>query len=466
MRWTNFLLSAVLAAGEWPQFRGINSAGVSDEKDLPTEFGPAKNLVWKTPLPPGHSSPVFSKSQIFLTAYTPENIFVVALDRKSGKENWRREVPRPTKAEHHKANSAASPSCTTDGENVYALFSDYGAISFDAKGAERWRLPMPKINNPFGLGTSPVLSGRMLLINFDAESGSFFVALDKDTGKQIWRRDRSDFTRGFSTPVLWKPANEPEQVIIAGSYALTAYSVATGEPIWWVNKLTWQLKPTPVIDKDTIYVLGWAGGSDEGAQENVPDFADILKVRDSDKDGKLTKAEVADARLTKDWSALDLDRTGFVEERDWKMYQRRKAVVNAVNAFKLGGRGDMTDSAVKWRYYKSLPNVPSPLLYDGVIYLMKEGGILTALNAADGKVLKQGRLTGALGDYFSSPVAADGRLYVVSHEGKVVVLKPGAEWEILSVNPLNESVNATPAFVDGRVFIRTHENLYCFAKQN
>ncbi|MBM3769139.1 MAG: hypothetical protein FJW32_27475, partial [Acidobacteria bacterium] len=188
MRWTIFLLSTVLAAGEWPQFRGVNSAGVSDEKNLPTEFGPAKNLVWKTPLPPGHSSPVFSKSQIFLTAYTPENIFVIALDRKSGKENWRREVPRPEKAEHHKANSSASPSCTTDGENVYALFSDYGAISFDAKGAERWRLPMPKINNPFGLGTSPVLSGKTLLINIDAESGSFFVALNKDTGKQIWRR--------------------------------------------------------------------------------------------------------------------------------------------------------------------------------------------------------------------------------------------------------------------------------------
>jgi outer membrane protein assembly factor BamB len=466
MRWTILLISALLSAGEWPQFRGVNSSGVSDEKNLPVEFSPSKNVVWKTPLPPGHSSPVFSKTQIFLTAYTPEKIYVIALDRKSGKENWRREAPRPVKAEHHKANSSASPSCSTDGDNVYALFNDFGAISFDAKGAERWRHAMPNINNPFGLGASPVLSGKTLLINIDAESGSFFVALDKDSGKQIWRRERPDFTRGFSTPVLWKPANEPEQVIIAGSYALTSYSVATGEPIWWINKLTWQLKPTPVLDKDTIYVLGWAGGSDEGAQENVPDFGEILKVRDTNKDGKLTKEEIADNRLTKDWAALDLDRTGFVEERDWKMYQRRRAVVNAVNAFKLGGRGDMTDSAVKWRYYKSLPNVPSPLLYDGVIYLMKEGGILTALSAADGKVLKQGRLTGALGDYFSSPVAADGRLYVVSHEGKVVVLKPGAEWEILSVNPLNESVNATPAFVDGRIFIRTHENLYCFAKQN
>jgi outer membrane protein assembly factor BamB len=91
---------------------------------------------------------------------------------------------------------------------------------------------------------------------------------------------------------------------------------------------------------------------------------------------------------------------------------------------------------------------------------------MTALDAKDGKVLKQARLTGALGDYFASPVAADGRLYAVSHEGKVVVIKPGAEWEILAVNPMNEAVNATPAFVDGRIFIRTHENLYCFAKQD
>ncbi len=459
------LTLANLAAGEWPQFRGVNSSGVSDEKNLPVFFGPDHNLVWKTPLPPGHSSPVFSKTQIFVSAYDKSGIYLIALNRKTGKENWRRTIPRPRVAEHHKSSTPASPSPVTDGENVYALYNDFGLISFDAAGKERWQFDLGVINNPFGLGTSPVLAGKTLLLNIDAESGSFFMALDKDTGKRKWRRERPDYTRGFATPVLYKPANEPLQVLIAGSNTLMAYSVETGEPIWWVNSLTWQLKPTPVIHGDTVYVLGWAGGSDEGAQENIPDFAEVLKTRDANKDGKLTKEEIADARLTKDWAAMDLDRTGFMEERDWKMYQRRRKVVNAVNAIKLGGRGDMTDKSVQWRYYKSLPNVPSPLYYDDVIYLTKEGGIMTALDAKTGAVLKQARLTGALGDYYASPVAADGRIYATSQEGKVVVIKPGKEWEILAVNPLGEPVNATPAFVDGRIFIRTHEHLFCFAQQ-
>ena len=467
---TRLLPAAILAlipltAGEWPQFRGVNGSGVSDEKNLPIHFGPDQNMVWRTALPPGHSSPVFSKTRIFVSAYDKDGIYLFALDRKSGKEQWRKTIPRPRTADHHKSSTPASSSPVTDGENVYALFNDFGVISYDSAGKERWRLDLGPINNPFGIGTSPVLAGNTLLVNIDAESGSFFLGLDKDTGKRKWRRERPDFTRGFSTPVIYKPANEPQQVLIAGSYSLVSYAVETGEPIWWVNSLTWQLKPTPVIHGDTVYVLGWAGGSDEGAQENVPDFSEILKIRDTNKDGKLTKEEIADDRLTKDWAAMDLDRTGFVEARDWKMYQRRKEVVNAVNAIRLGGRGDMTDKSVKWRYYKSLPNVPSPLYYEGVLYLTKEGGIMTALDAASGKVLKQGRLTGALGDYFASPVAADGRIYATSHEGKVAVIKPGAEWEILAINPMNEAVNATPAFVDGRIFIRTHEHLYCFANQ-
>lgn len=467
MRWTCFLLVATVAwAGEWPQFRGVNGAGISDEKGLPVEFGPGKNLVWKTALPPGHSSPVFSKSRIFVSAYEGEKLLLIALGRTDGKQVWRREIPRPRQQEQHKSNSYASPSPVTDGENVYAFYTDFGVISFDGAGKERWRLPLGPFNNPFGMGSSPVLSGKMLLQLCDAESGSYFLGIDKDTGKVKWRQDRGDFTRGFSTPVLWKPADGPEQVLVAGSYRLMAYSVATGEPIWWVDGLTWQLKPTPVMDKDTLYVLGWAGGADTGNQEQIPEFAEVLKNWDANKDGKLSKAEIPDTRITKDWDALDLDRTGNVEERDWKMYQIRRSVVNAVNAIRLGGKGDMTKTAVKWRYYKSLPNVPSPLLHDGVLYLMKEGGILTTLDAKTGDVLKQGRLTGALGDYFSSPVVADGKVWVVSHEGKVVLLKTGADWEVLQVNPLNESVNATPAFVDGRVFIRTHENLYCFAKQS
>ena len=118
----------------------------------------------------------------------------------------------------------------------------------------------------------------------------------------------------------------------------------------------------------------------------------------------------------------------------------------------------------QWRYQKSLPNVPSPLLYKDVLYLMKEGGILTALDPLTGKVLKQGRLQGALGDYFASPVAADDKVFTVSHEGKVTVLKPGGQWEVLAINDLGEDCNATPAIADGRLYIRTRSTLYCFGK--
>ena len=155
-----------------------------------------------------------------------------------------------------------------------------------------------------------------------------------------------------------------------------------------------------------------------------------------------------------------------MEERDWKAYQSRKKVVNAVRAFKLGGKGDMTASNTLWSYYKSLPNVPSPLLYEGILYICKESGILTALDAKTGKMLKQGRLKDAPGDYFSSPVAADGRIFTISHEGKVSVIKPGAAWEVERTIALNEEVNATPAFEDGKIYIRTHQHLYCFGKRD
>ena len=191
-------------------------------------------------------------------------MFVFGLDRKTGKQLWRKEVPRQRRGELHKANGPASASPVTDGENVYFFFTDFGLISFTKDGVERWRLPLGPFNNPMGLSASPVLSGNKLLMNCDSESGSFFLSVNKDTGKIIWRRDRAEFSRGFSTPVLYKPANEPQQVLIAGSTRLMAYSVETGEPIWWVDGLTWQLKPTPVMDQDNIYVLGWAGDADQG----------------------------------------------------------------------------------------------------------------------------------------------------------------------------------------------------------
>jgi outer membrane protein assembly factor BamB len=461
-----FLLvgNAASLASDWAQFRGPNGSGLATTLDLPVEFGPTKNVVWKTLLPPGHSSPVLTNDRIFLTGYGEKELLVLCLDRGTGKILWQRKLDRPRKEELHKANSPASPSPVTDGKQVYAFFTDFGLVAFDLEGREQWRLPLGPFNNPFGLSASPILAEDKVLMICDQESGSFFVAVDKNTGKVKWRVERPEYSRGFATPVLYQPKNGALQVIISGSLQLTAYSVETGKEVWWVRGLTWQMKSTPVIGDDIIYVHGWAGGADEGQQENVPPFAEVLQKRDTNKDGKLSQEEVGDEKITKDWKSFDLDRDNFLSERDWRFYRSRKAAQNAVLAYRLGGEGDLTEKNFLWRYQKTLPNVPSPVLHEKVLYLMKEGGILTALDGSTGVVLKQARLSGALGDYFASPVAADGKLYTVSHEGKVSVLKPGRDWEVLAVNELGEECNATPAIADGHIYLRTHQTLYCFGK--
>lgn len=460
-----WLCSSVLTAADWSQFRGPNGSGLSDEKGLPIEFGPNQSVIWKTTLPAGHSSPVLTDQRIFVTAVETEKLYVICLDRTTGKILWRREVPRNRTEELHKANGPASPSPVTDGTNVYAFFTDFGLISFGPDGQERWKLPLGPFNNPFGLGASPILAANKVLMICDQESGSFFTAVDKDTGQIKWRVERPEYTRGFATPILYKPQGGELQVIVSGSLQLTAYSVETGEEVWWLRGITWQVKSTPVMSADTLFVHGWAGGADEGQQEEVESFEEALKKMDANHDGKLSKDEIKDENLTKDWQSMDLDRDGVVGERDWRFYRARRSAQNAVLAFRLGGQGDMTEKSFLWRYQKSLPNVPSPLLYKGVLYLMKEGGVLTALEASTGKVLKQARLQGALGDYFASPVAADDKIFTISHEGKLTVLRPGGDWEVLTTNDLGDECNATPAFADGRLYIRTHSTLYCFGRQ-
>jgi outer membrane protein assembly factor BamB len=212
-------------------------------------------------------------------------------------------------------------------------------------------------------------------------------------------------------------------------------------------------------------VLGWAGGSDQGNQAAIPSFAEILKVADANHDGKLSKEEVTDPQYKKDFDDADLNANGLLEEREWEKYRERRTLVNSVMAIRLGGAGDVTETNILWRFYKSLPNVPSPLLYQNVLYLVKEGGILTALDPATGKVLKQGRLKGALDFYYSSPVAADGKIFTASQDGHVSVIKAGPDWEVLAVNDMDDEVYATPAPVDQRLYLRTKSALYCFGKQ-
>lgn len=156
--------------------------------------------------------------------------------------------------------------------------------------------------------------------------------------------------------------------------------------------------------------------------------------------------------------------TLYMENGDWEIWRAKRKVVNSMQAIQLGGRGDMTKSAVRWRHYKTLPNVPSPLLYGDIIYLVKDGGIVTSLNKHTGEVLKQGRLREAMDRYFASPVGADGKVFMASEPGVISVLRHGDPWEVLAVNKLDGECHATPVIMDGKLYVRTSKALYCFGK--
>ncbi len=459
------LTMQVSEAGDWTRFRGPNGSGVSTSRDLPVQFGPQENVRWKTSLPPGHSSPVFSRESIFVTGFQENSLSTTALDRMTGKIRWTRDVARNRTGNLHRDNSPASPSAVTDGSNVFVFFQDLGLLAYDARGNELWRVPLDPVNTPFGIGASPVLAGNHVVQVCDGESGSYMVAVDKNTGHVAWRDERPLVRRGFSTPVLFRPEGEELQVLVPGSFQLVAYSASAGKRIWWSRGLTWQMKPTPVMDQDYAYVLGWAGAADPGNQEDVVPFEEALEEHDINGDGILSKEEAEGAIAAdfyRSWQNLDLDLDGNLGERDWELYRLRRASVNSIQRIRLGGKGDMTRAARGWQYHKSLPNVPSPLLYEGVIYLVKDGGIITTLDPDTGAVLKQTRLTEAMSRYFASPVGGDGKVYLLGENGDASVLRAGREWEVLAVNRMGEDCYATPALVDGKIYLRTVSALYCF----
>ena len=464
MRWLGWLLIPIaLAAADWTQFRGPNGSGVSPSKDLPEHFDAQKNVVWRTALPLGHSSPVFTIDHIFVTAFEGKTLLTICLGRASGKVLWRRQAPREREEVFEQTNGPASPSPVTDGTNVYVFFGDFGLLSYGPDGNERWRLPLGPFNNVNGHGSSPILADGRLVLICDQDTGSYLLAVDASSGRVLWKTMRPECTRGYATPAVYRPKNGPAELIVPGSFEVASYAIETGEKVWWVRGMAWQLKCVPIIDDDRIFVSGWEVGGDQEQRPKIPDFAKMLAEYDKDHDGKLSHSEAPPGNFSNWFAEIDLNHDGYIEEREWQFYEARTAAENCLVAIRAGGRGDVTKSHVLWRYRKALPNTSSPLLYRGVIYLVRDG-IFTSLNPENGEVFKQARLTGALGRYWSSPVAADGRIFVVSEDGRVVVLRAAPEWEILAVNNLDEDTFATPAILDGRIYVRTRDALYCFAR--
>jgi len=422
-------------------------------------------MLWRLPLPPGHSSPILYGDRAYLTAFRGEQLVTMAIDRLKGTVLWERPAPEVKTRLIDKRNNAASPSPAVEGDGVYVFFPDYGLVAYDAAGTQLWTLPLGPFSNIYGMGASPIIVGDMLVLACDQSLGSYVMALDKRTGTLRWKVDRPEAKSGHSTPILWKGPDGKDQILLPGSFLLTAYDAATGKKLWWVGGLSFEMKSTPVIGGDTIYVNGYgAPVNDPGNKVSIPPTEEVWKTADANANGVIDKAEFPKYTAAFWFDATDLDFSGSLSKDEWAYYRAALDSENGMLAIRLGGSGDMSDRAIRWKYQRTVPQLPSPLLYGGVLYMINDNGIVTTLNPETGAMIKQGRLTGAPGPHFASPVAADGHIFFTSEAGAVVVVAPGGDIVPKTINDLGEDTYATPAFADGRIYVRTTAALYAFGE--
>lgn len=452
---------------DWSRFRGPNGSGVADGATLPGELGPGRNVLWRVAVPDGYSSPVLAGDRLFLTAIEDDRLLTLAIDAESGEELWRREAPRPRVEQLDARNNPAAPSPAVDGERVYVFFAEFGLLAYDLDGNELWRMPLGPFDNLYGMGASPVAYDGKVLLVCDQRTGSFLIAVDGESGETVWRVDRPEAASSHVTPVVWEPEDGGEpQLLVVGSFLFSGYSIATGERLWFVRGMIHEMKSVPVIGDGIAYVNGYGSPlNDPGNTLEVGSFAEAL-LDDADGDGFLSREELPEgSRARRRVGMSDLDRDGLLNERDWEYFRNSMAMTNGMFAIRLGGSGDMTEESFLWLYSRAVPQLPSPLLYAGHLYMVNDGGIVTILDPESGERLDQDRLQEAVDSYYASPVAGDGKIYMVSELGKVSVLVPGPDLEVVFSADLDEVVYATPA-IDasrGRIYLRTGAALYCFA---
>ena len=445
------LIQAAAESSGWPRFRGPNGSGVSEEPGLPSAFGREQNLIWRTPVPSGGSSPVVVGQRVFLTAFEDKQLVALCFDGSSGRVLWRREILRSRTEGQTRPNDPATPTPVADESSLYVFFPEFGLISWTHDGKERWRIPLGPFNPPHGMATSPVLAGGNVMLAADQVTGSSVIAIRAADGKIAWKVDRPSFVGGYSSPITYQPRRGPVQVVVSSPLELVAYSAATGEKVWSAPRMGVMPVSVPVFGDGMFFVNSGA----------VPPFADLAVTfkADKDGDGRLTPEEFPDPAFREAVRSIDGTHgngDGAVDATEWNGWLKLLDGLNALVAVRASG-GEV------WRLTKGLSDVPSPVYYRGALYMVRDGGILTALDPRSGEVRKQLRLTGALDKFFASPVAGDGKLYLTSQSGKVAIVRTSAEPELISVADLGEECYATPAIANGGLYVRTREALYYFA---
>ena len=411
-----FLTLATLCAGavaddNWTQFRGPNAQGRSSARGLPLDLANPANIRWRTEVHGrAWSSPVVLGDQVWLSTAAPDGkeLWALCVDRDSGRiiHNLKLfDIANPQYA--HPFNTYASPTPAIEPGRVYITFGAPGTACVDtATGRIIWTRTDFECNHFRGAGSSPVIFEDLLLMHFDGSDHQFVVALDKHTGRTVWRTQRSvdfqdlnpegkprldgDLRKGFSTPVIATVDGRP-QMISLGSMACYGYDPRTGEEIWRVEyRGCHSGSPTPVLGEGMVYVC-----------------------------------------------------MGLPRGELW--------------AIRLGGRGVITDTHVAWKVTRDIPTRSSPVLVDGNIYMVGDDGLVSCIDAATGRHLWRHRLRG---QFSSSPIYADGRIYLFAENGQITVFEHGPQYKALSESRIAEGFMASPAVAGGAVYLRSRTALY------
>jgi outer membrane protein assembly factor BamB len=440
----------------WGQWRGPRMDGIAPEGNPPIEWSETRNLRWKLALPGlGSSTPVVWKDRLYVLTAIPvggvepvppprppqalqspqasqsgqalqsrqaqpaqqapsgeprgerrgraaeppagQEFTVLAINRSDGSIAWRRVARTETPHEGKQPNNSfASASAIVDGAHVIAYFGSRGLFCYDLDGRLVWEKDLGDMQtrNGFGEGASPALAGEKLVVNWDHEGGSFVVALDKKTGKELWRKQRDEGTT-WATPLIVEHGGR-RQVVTSGTNKVRSYDLETGELLWEAPGLTPNAIPTPVESNGIVYVTSGYRG-------------------------------------------------------------------NAARAIRLSeARGDVTGTpAIVWQTDRDTPYVPSPLLYQGVLYLIKSNaGVLTALDAATGGTLYGPQRLEGISEVYASPVGASGRVYFVGRDGNALVLEGGREYKVVAKSALDDGFDASPVVVGGEMYLRGYRHLY------
>lgn len=458
-------LTSVLPAGDnavwFRRDQGLAPEGMS----LPTEFGEGDHRLWRAELPGGISTPCVYGDSIFVTTFTADTkeLATVALDRATGNVRWKHVVPAETLEAFHAVGSPASSSPACNGSQVFSFFGSYGMLCHDLQGTLLWERKMGPFQDEFGASSSPVLVGDYVILNEDHDIDSFLIALHQKTGEIAWRTPREDATRSYSTPVIIDNHGRTE-ILVAGSLQLTAYDPTDGQKLWWFNGLSRIVDSTPVIVNGQIYVATWTPGGDPDSRIQMEPFPVALTTYDSNGDQEIGKDELPSGNaILERFFRIDLNQNQRLDQAEWERHSQVFAKAqNLAAAIHPGTRGPVAEENLEWSYSRGLPTVPSSVVYDGVMYMVKDGGIITSLDADTGEFLKQGRAVGQ-GNYYASIVAGDGKVYLISEGGVVTILKAGRAWSILASGDFKERVMATPVISDGMMLIRTDSALYAYS---